>query len=551
MKKLFLGTCVLLALGVFAACGKAASNETTASNMAAQAVDYSRHETFTAWLYSTPNDYYSSYSENPIVQYLENKYNITLDFQQPSAGTEADSLSLMFGTGEYTDIIEMSTFRGSLSDLYDEGVIIDIAPYLDYMPNFKNLIETDDNFRKTSYNDSGRILSLRLIATEVEFMWGGLVYRRDILETITGGNIRFPGGKGSPTTIEDWEYMLPLFKSYFEAAGIKDYAPLILPFNGLSTLISGFGVTWDYYLDGNTVKYSPLESGFYNYIKKMNEWYAKGYIYKDFASRVNDPIYLPNTSLTYGGAAGIWFGIQSQLEDAMSMPEYGLFFDVQPISDPLDTANGVTEALSLLRPYYYDDGTKGWVITKNCKNIPKLLSALDYMYSPDGGKLKVYGLTKEQGADKDPIYLKADLTDGTYWFENGKMVFNPLTTPGGGSIDDISFVDMRLPGLFDRTLYRDTVDERIRKADRYWTAYRDTEKKKMPSALYYPPEDDRKYTENQARIMDVMANLPKFIMGTTPLNDATWEEFKNQLKAYGAEENHRIQQAAYDRYLKR
>jgi hypothetical protein len=40
-------------------------------------------------------------------------------------------------------------------------------------------------------------------------------------------------------------------------------------------------------------------------------------------------------------------------------------------------------------------------------------------------------------------------------------------------------------------------------------------------------------------------------MGTIPLNDQTWVDFKTQLKNLGVEENVRIWQAAYDRYLKR
>ena len=53
----------------------------------------------------------------------------------------------------------------------------------------------------------------------IEFKaWGGLVYRRDILETMTGGNIAFPSGNDEPTTVEDMDYMLELMKQY--AAGV-------------------------------------------------------------------------------------------------------------------------------------------------------------------------------------------------------------------------------------------------------------------------------------------------------------------------------------------
>lgn len=452
-------------------------------------MDYSEHETFTVWLYATQDDFASSYSQNPIVNYLNNKYNVTIDFQQPVSGTESDALSLMFGTGEYTDMIEMSMYSGSIAELYEDGVIVDIAEYLDYMPNLKKLLESDVNLRRSFYNDEGKILSLKNSATEVEYSWGGLVYRHDILDTMTGGNVAFPSGNESPTTIEDWDYMLPLFKQYFEAAGMTEYAPLIIPASGMfgqSELLNGFGASVGYFVEDGEVKYGPLEDGFYNYLEKMKEWFEAGYIYKDFASRTNDPYYFPNSSLTYGGAAGIWFGLQSQLGDVMSMPEYELYFDVRPLACPIDTDNGITEAAPLSRPYYYDDGTKGWVITSTCQNIPKLLSVLDHGYSEEGSIMKTLGLTKEQGADTDPIYVEAGMTEGTYWYEGDKLVYNPLHSNGGGALDIVSFVDARLPGLFNRTLDKELLDDKIKEADSYWGAYKDASRTRMPGAMLLP-----------------------------------------------------------------
>ncbi|MDR2785939.1 MAG: hypothetical protein LBB83_08500 [Treponema sp.] len=350
--------------------------------------------------------------------------------------------------------------------------------------------------------------------------------------------------------------MLPLYKAYFEKAGMKEYAPVILPFNGYfysGDFLSGFGAGALYYLKDDKIVYGFLEDGFYNYLKKMREWYAAGYIYKDFASRVNDPFFLPNTSLTYGGAAGVWFGVQSQLGDAMSMPQYNLYFDVRPMPSPVDAANGITEAPNHLLPYYYDDNNRGWAITAKCANIPKLLSVLDHMYSHEGGMLKVNGLTKEQGADTDPIYVKAGLTDGAYWFKDGKMVFNPLLAYGGGTLDYASFCDMRLPGLLDRTVYRQAVDPKMQAADLQWVKYKNTKRiKKLSTALSFPLDDEKKLRDNNVAMNDYANSaIPKFIMGTAALDDQAWAKFKETLRNLGAEENIRIQQAAYERYLRR
>jgi hypothetical protein len=177
----------------------------------------------------------------------------------------------MFGTGEYTDMIDMGSYTGSISQLYVDGVIVDIAEYLDYMPNFKKLIETDAGFRRHVTNAEGKILTLRSYSDPEEFPFAGLMYRHDILETITGGNVKFPSGESYPKTIADWDYMLPLFKKYFEAAGMTEYAPLILPYNGVlafGDFINSFGGRSGYYLDGTTVKYGFMEEPFYKVPQK-------------------------------------------------------------------------------------------------------------------------------------------------------------------------------------------------------------------------------------------------------------------------------------------
>lgn len=535
---------------IAASCGK--KNGTTEG--AAKTVDFNQHETFTVWLQANPNDWYSDYSENPAVWYLNEMFNVTLQFQQPPAGTEADALSLMFGTAEYTDMIDMNQYTGSITQLYEDGVVVDIAEYLDYMPNFKKLLEIDEGFRRACYDDDGRILTLRSLATKDDYIWGGLVYRHDILETMTGGNVQFPSGSERAVTIADWEYMLPLFKMYFEKTGRPEYAPFILPAMGtfgFGELVNGFGVSSYYYIENDRVHFGVLEDGFYNYLKKMREWYEKGYIYRDFASRTNDPFFLPNTSLTYGGMAGIWYGLQSQLGGAMSMPQYGLNFDVQPLTNPLDTDHGITEAAPFSRTKYNALDGNGFAITKVCKNVPKLLSVMDFMFSHEGSMLYL-GLTKEQGADRNPIYIKAELQDGAYWFEEDRIVINPLFSSVGGIIAQEFFVSNRLPNLKNNDYHADFVEKLWLTADEIWGAYPDAKQKKLPSSLYRSAEEDNTFSTNSTRITDYMnSSVPQFIMGTVPLNDQTWTDFKSQLKNLGIEENLHIQQAAYDRWLKR
>lgn len=562
--------CVVLVVGAFSGCKKTADQTVVTDNNGATTeattsaavekelvkIDYTQPVEYSYWLFSTPNDYYADYSDNPVVKYLDKKFNMTLKFQQPATGTEAESLNMMLGTGEYTDLFDTTTYNGSLGQLNKDGVIIDIAQYLDYMPNYKKLLDENETFRKNTYNDDGKILGLTNMSTSDIDMWGGLVYRRDILETMTGGNVKFPSGNVEPTTIEDWDYMLPLMKQYFDAAGMADSAVLILPAQGYfpsNDLIGTFGTSFTYLLDAGKVKYGPMEEGFFNYIKKMNEWYKAGYIYKDFASRVSDMFYLPNTALTYGGAAGVWFGLNSQLGSAMSMPDYGLNVDVRAVKSPIDAANGKTTAYSNVLVASGQDEYGSVAVTSSCKDVERLLSSMDFMYSEEGSMLRAYGLNAEQAAGNE-IYEKNGLTDGSYTIgSDGSFKYNDkLVLAGtGGTIDQGHFIGLRLPSL-RQTKYDDSFTSELYKAGSdTWTAYQ-ADKIQLPRTLTRTAEEDATFVGNTANIDNyVNEKVLKFILGTEELNDKTWAEFKAQLVSYGIDENIAVQQAAYERYLAR
>lgn len=517
-------------------------------------VDYSEHEIFTIWEQADINDYYAEFDDNPTIQYLNRKFNVTMDFEHPPAGSEKDAMSLMIGTGEYTDMMSLNHLSVPISELYDDGVVVNIVDYLDYMPNLKALLDNNKGFARNMYDDQGRILQLKTRYTEAEQIWGGLVYRRDILKTMTDDNISFPSGNDEPITIEDWEYMLKLYKQYFEEAGVQEYAPFILPYTGMfafGELVSGFGVSHTYYLDGNEVKYGPMEEGFYNYLSKMKEWYELGYIYKDFPSRTNDPVYFPNPSLTYGGVSGIWYGLQSSLGDAMSNPDYGMYFDVQPLKSPLDTEHGITEAAPFSRTSVDNLQAKGYAVTTACDNIPKLLSIIDYMYSEEASML-LYGVTKEQGADTDPIMAKGDLQDGTYWFDdNGQFTFNPLLTIVGGTVSYDPFMNTRFLFKREQKYWNENSSDMIKYSDEVWGAYPDAKLKNLPSALDLG-DDGVEFTINSTKISDyIYTAIASFITGTKELNETTWNEFKDQLVLRGIEDNISYNQAAYERFLKR
>jgi len=519
-------------------------------------IDWTVHETFTWWVNSSANDYYTTYNDNPVIKYLEEKFNVTFEFEEPVAGTEFDALSLMFGTGQYTDLVAMTQYQGDRNELAEDGVILDIVEYLDYMPNFSARLEADPDYKAALLNDEGQMLGFNSYPEEAAKAKWGLVYRRDILETMTGGNVQFPSGKDEPITIADWEYMLPLFKEYFENLGLVEYAPFILPYNGFfpnAELCDAYGVfPFDYYVDGTTVHFGAGEDGYREYLTKMNEWYKAGWIYQDFASRTQDMFFQPNTALLYGNAAGIWFGMTSHLGDAMSDPESDVVYDVRPMTPPI--AEGYTAADQFKRtaPRYAGKG-QSYSVTNACKNPAKLLAILDYMYSDEGGMLTQYGLTKDQIPASDTIYKANGLDEGTYWFDDsGNFTYNPLMSTVGGDLDILVFAGDKIPGYFRNSYAAIAIDDNLKNAYDTWSAGSDLTVKTVPYGLTLTKEEEAVIHSIHTELFDYTMEMPpKFIVGVESLDDESWNNYLAQLEAKGLSTELEIRQAAYDRLLAR
>lgn len=512
------------------------------------------NDAITIWQANDETDFYVDYNSHPITLYMEEKFGIDLEFQLPPSGGESDAFNLMVSTGEFTDVVGLGSFGNSTAQqLFDDGYLRDLAPYIaQYMPNYNKYLDEHPKYRAAITTEDGRIFGLVMASPiEDEAMWGGMVYRRDILDTMTGGNVSFPSGSEEPATIEDWEYMLDLYYQYFQAAGMADYACLILPASGCfitGDLVSGFGVgSPNQYVMNGEVHYGAQEQGYYNYLAKMAEWYQKGWIYQDFASRVNDTFYLPNTALTYGNGAGIWFGGNWQLGDAMSMPEYGLFYDVQAIATPVDNEHGITESHARMIWTNFNTNS-GMGISTNCseEKMIQYMTAMDYFFSEEGANIVSYGLSDKESATNATMIANG-LEEGV-WHVNadGNLEYNPKVLDENGTLiaGITDLYGVRFPGIKHQDLHKSTLKEVELKADKIWTA--------CGCDWNYPAEialNSDQQSVVQRYNTDVTDAINEFtvkvITGQTELNEQTWAEFQSRLESVGVNELKAVYAEAY------
>ncbi len=531
-------------------------NKTPENNGDTPAVDTS--EPITVSIFQQADDVTMDEVENnPVTLYWEKMFNIDIQWQFPPQGSEQEQLTMMLGTGDYTEVMNLSFSQENLPSLYQDGVIWELSPYLEqYAPNYYAYLNDPANadVRSILYDDDGHIYNMATVQ-EHPMAWGGFVYRRDILDTMTGGNIAFPSGNSEPTTIEDMDYMLGLMKQYFDNAGMAVSAPLIIPSVGyVSTgeFLNGFGIGALEYLDNGTVKFGLCEDKFYNYLVKMKEWFDKGYLYADFASRTQDMFFLPNTELTYGGAAGCWYGLTANLGGAMSIPDYGLFMDVQPMAAPADTANGVDTPLGILLDSGRTQANSGFAFSKACseEKLIRLLSAFDWFFTEEGAITRTMGLSAEQGAADYKLYSEQGMTDGAR--KNGTREWTDFVQHEYTD-DNVPNVD-RMPGISIQMPPRDTqlVDgvsyEEI--GDEVWTKYGNANT--YPLTITLSPEDNTRATTLQTQITDYANSMiVKFIMGREELTPESFKAYQDQIHALGVDEYIALKQAAYDAFITR
>lgn len=150
-RALALGMSATMVGATLAGCGGSASSTAatsteTASSAATEAEATTDSDkpfagTTLTW-YTTLNgnvsDNFANLGDTPWAKYVEEQTGITIEFQHPTQGSEAEEFAVMLASGEYPDIIEYTwtTYSGGAGAAINDGVIISLD---DYMADATNL----------------------------------------------------------------------------------------------------------------------------------------------------------------------------------------------------------------------------------------------------------------------------------------------------------------------------------------------------------------------------------------------------------------------------
>ena len=584
-------------------------------------------DTFTIWMASSVNStFYNDYGENPFIQYIEKKFDITLEFITPMAGKELEDFNKLIGSGSYPDVMDLSFYTDSIALLYDDGygAAMDLTQYIeDYMPNYSKFLS--DNATLTQYAKiDGMYLTLNNYNSTIPNQWGGWMYRRDWItkgtyssvdevekalssesSERTGGFIEpvaddsyeggyayadgivFPDGiltedgYDNPLTLRDWEWMFEIFSQNEDC----EYC-ISLPnigYHGTGELLSAFGVgpLWNAYDDDgdgtfSQIKFGPTEDGYKRYTEKMHEWYEKGWLDPNFTSNSGDMFYAIDGESITSGKVGLFYGTAGQVGDLLEQSSGGSIpalegIDVWGARHPREGYGAADEAAGM----YTDDPTvfyldsqetaRRWIVTDAAegKNLEKLFTMLDWLYSEEGVITKSFGLSAEQIKEYDidtSLLDEYGLTEeGCWWWvdENGekcdadtpgaKVLWNPDVKYATGDIGVATTGSYFFGAGFNNAEREYDQDPPVKAhAMREWAAYNNYGSLTSSFTSQFTVDEGSSYNAVQESVREFIGTtLPDIIKNG--VDNINWANFLGGLRTRKCDDNTALLQSLYDR----
>ncbi len=538
MKKLTKLTSLVLCAGLIvtslAACGKKETNGDSG-------------EKLTYWLQMSTeaSETLSSYNDLLMYQEINKATGIDVEFISPAQGsTGEEAFQILLASGNYPDMIEYSWKRypGGPDQAIDDGVIISLNDYLqEYAPNYYNYMEGEKGkennylYKAQALSNKGNYFGFSNLAIGSYRGFGGIYIRKDLLDE---------WGLDVPVTIDDWTNVLKTAK----ANGIK--APITGTANlfQFNTTVQSFNTAWNvsknFFIDDGTVKFGPFEDSYKEYVKTMAEWMKAGYIDPDYITNDSTNVegaMTNGTSIAAFGYVGSGIG---KLLPAMAEkdPNYSVVACPYPVFKEGDVpmfqevSPEVTDnTIAITVQCGKDDESKYKDAVKWC----------DYLYSEEGMKLKSFGV-------EGNTYTTEEREDGTHYVYTDKIFDHEKY--GMHSVQAALYHYMRpanAPGLNQHPDYLNGYYPyaQQKEAIEIWNKHVDVAKQHVLPTLSYTSEESTKIAQIEAKARDTLeSSISNIILGRASID--TYDEAVEKAKESGYGEYLKIQQDAYNRYLK-
>lgn len=473
--------------------------------------------------------------DNMVLQELEKRTNVHLNIQNVSALSFTEQFMLMIAGGEWSDLINnvRTTYSGGLAAALNDDVIIDLAEYAEYMPNYMNIVTSDENLYRDVTLGGGEMGAFYGIFTENKPIDSGLLVRGDWLDKL---------GLDAPETVADYEEVARAFYTEYGAT-------VHLPTNGLfanQAFLSAYEVA-GFYIDAGfftslqcyTVENDKLicgftQDGFKQYLQLVAGWYAEGLITSDYMSSTSTSNYLGDDSDAVGDLLndriGIWGdSVANQLKYDNTMSADPNFY-AQPTELPTINADDDVvcgQYIARIDEAYFS-------ITTTCENPELIIQWIDYAYTSEGSELYNWGL---EG--------KTYVTNGDGFKEYTDLIMN---NPDDLSSEQAKYFYLGF-GSYQRDIeawYAGYNDRQMACFDVWNKDF--TGSKALSTQPAMTVEEGEAFSTISGDLITYLSEaVAKFIVGEKNF-DKDYDEFIDNLYSFGVDELTEIQQNAYDRW---
>lgn len=476
----------------------------------------------------------TSLNDTEFHDYLEEALGVKIDFQHPVAGQETATANIMFNSGNLPDIMEYNfetNYTGGLEAAVEDGIVVNLTPYMEagILPNYTKLVNEKDTYRKELTLEDGSYVKFAAFGKDpILSTYMAYMVREDLLEK---------AGLPMPETLDEWDTVLTAFKDM----GIE--YPLFIKFDQWTfktsqPFASPFKIGFDFYRDGDTVKYGPSQEAFGEWVKLMKKWYDKGILAADF-------INIDNKKMTAEVAAGnngaVLTGIGGQYGEYVSAMKEGTTISYRPTTVPVMKKGEI--------PYIHQKdpevGSSSYAVITSKNNREIAARVLDFGYSEAGHILYNFGKAGE-------AHNLATAADGEEYHKYADVITDAKKN-GGLSLSQslCQYTRAPYPGPYVKSpWYIRQYYPRAEQIEGIEKSNSDALEHLLPATLSMSVEDKQKLTDIMLPIETyVYETFPKLIAGKISIDKLS--EYYAQLEKLGINDAIKIYQKAYDAYLKK
>ena len=476
---------------------------------------------------------------------LEDLTGVHVEMTIVDSSTATDKLNLMLATGDFTDLMNMSSYTSGVDAAYEQEIILDLGDQLEAnMPNYWTIIHSDQKLLG-EVQDSGKFLAIYPIKDEVANPQDmGPFVRMDWLEDL---NMEVP------TTYDELTKVLEAFKSEKNCAEPMSLYNTVSMNDGL--LMGGFGSMAElstnglsgnalngYYQEDGHVIYGATADGTRKFLSWLHMLYEKGLIdFENMQNRMINPFGELTAVACAQGDTGYMFSNQpfGGNYSVMAASDYGdpgcNWWPVQDVGETPGQEIPFFEEVTLV-----DNIATILCVSTQCENVETALKFLDYGYSYAGSLLYNFGYQKGSGHEIESWDFNAE----------GRPEFDPAVFEqfGATAIGSSVLATKDLGGVIvDTRLAFEFGDRENACFDAWKTNKRPANI--LGSATQFTAEEGQEAAGIYSDILThVSTSVLQFINGDLDVDDdSVWKGYVSEIEAMDLGRLTEIVQTAYDR----